>query len=102
MVFFHPFNSNNQARHSFKAQKCVGSRGERSSLPLYSCLRSSNFPALGGFPIKIASSRGPNLVKSFDMLTTLAKDSTLESAQGVAGIWFGWKSRFSEPLCYFP
>ncbi|GBO38017.1 hypothetical protein AVEN_65815-1 [Araneus ventricosus] len=35
LFFPHPFKS--KARHSSEAPKCAGTRGERSSLPLYNC-----------------------------------------------------------------
>ncbi|GBN83813.1 hypothetical protein AVEN_14633-1 [Araneus ventricosus] len=71
--FCHLFKSKNQARHSSEAPKCAGSRGERSSLPLYSCSSIPLFSPISAFPIKVALSRGHNLVKSFDVPTILAK-----------------------------
>ncbi|GBN03167.1 hypothetical protein AVEN_122921-1 [Araneus ventricosus] len=49
------------------------------------------------FPTKVASSQGPNLVKSVDVPTALAKGTYRIGARR-DGIWFGW----IHPLCYSP
>ncbi|GBM00647.1 hypothetical protein AVEN_117999-1 [Araneus ventricosus] len=81
---FHPFvptllfcstHSRGKIRHviHLKLQSAL-TVGESDALSLsIAALRSPPFLPLSGFPIKVASSRGPNLVKSFDVPTTLAK-----------------------------
>ncbi|GBM50593.1 hypothetical protein AVEN_70232-1 [Araneus ventricosus] len=71
-------HSSRKIRHAIhlKLQSALAVGRELSSLTLYSCSSIPLFPPRSGFPIKLASSRGPNLVKSFHVPTTLAKGPT--------------------------
>ncbi|GBO38626.1 hypothetical protein AVEN_171764-1 [Araneus ventricosus] len=68
------FNRKIQARLSLEALKCAGGRVGRRSLLLPPTRQISGF---------LASKRGPNLVRSFDVPPTLVPGPKLESAHEV-------------------
>ncbi|GBM08452.1 hypothetical protein AVEN_267720-1 [Araneus ventricosus] len=73
------FNRKIQARHLFEASKCAGARG--SDLPpLFNPPINPSTRQISNF---LASKRGPNLVRSFDVPPTLVRGPKLESVHEV-------------------
>ncbi|GBM52304.1 hypothetical protein AVEN_241137-1 [Araneus ventricosus] len=81
-TLFFPTHSSRKIRHvhSSEVPKRAGSRGQRSSLPLYCRSSIPPFPSLTP-PISDLqpSSQGSNLGKLFDLTATLERGPALES-----------------------
>ncbi|GBM74800.1 hypothetical protein AVEN_38727-1 [Araneus ventricosus] len=65
-VFFHPLKSKNQQVIHLKLQSAL-SIGESDLLSPLQLLFNPPISPVRGFPINVASSRGPNLIKSFGL-----------------------------------
>ncbi|GBM82831.1 hypothetical protein AVEN_180918-1 [Araneus ventricosus] len=89
LVFYRPFKSKNQACHSLEAPKCPttssGRGSEDRSVVLRSPYSSSPTRRISDF---LASSRGFNLGRPFDLAATLARGSNLESTHEVLDFEF--------------
>ncbi|GBN25643.1 hypothetical protein AVEN_184858-1 [Araneus ventricosus] len=85
-VFSHPFYRKIEARHSFEASKCTGNGGAMIAPPTAALRFPLFFPPTRRISDFLASSRGSNLGRFFDVPPYARSESQMGIDASTAGI----------------